>query len=201
MAERAQVTSLEALEAFRANLLVYLAKARAALEEADDQRLRTRSWLENDQRSHWERECRRLRRELEEAQQELFSAKLSRLRAESAVQVMAVERIKRALHAAEEKREQVRRWNREFGNRVDPLAKQLEQLHTFLTTDLAKAAAYLGNVQRTLETYAAQGLPTAGSAGAGPVAETGTDHPRSQESRGPDQPAGTAESLQEDAPS
>jgi len=166
MAERAQVTSLEAIESFRASLIVFVARARAALEEADDEKQRTKSWLQNEQRTRWENECRRLKRGLDEAQQELFSAKLSRLRTESAAQLLAVERAKRALQAAEEKRDLIKRWTREFDNRVDPLAKQLDQLHTFLTTDLAKAAAYLGNVQRALEAYTAIGL---GATDAGPA--------------------------------
>ncbi len=42
MPERAHVTSVDALESFRANLIIYLSKARPTLEEvsADVQRMR-----------------------------------------------------------------------------------------------------------------------------------------------------------------
>ena len=56
MAERAHVTSVEAIKDFRSNLIVYLAKARPALEEVSSDMMRTRLWLESDQQSHWERE-------------------------------------------------------------------------------------------------------------------------------------------------
>ena len=59
MAEKAQVTSLEALDTFRSQLIVYLSQARPALEEVGAEVLRTRMWLENDQRTHWENELRR----------------------------------------------------------------------------------------------------------------------------------------------
>jgi hypothetical protein len=165
MPQRAQVTSIEAIEAFRASLIVYLAKARALLEGVDDEKQQTKSWIDHDRRTHWEQECRRRGRQLEEAEQELFSARVSHLRTQSAAQLLAVERAKQALRQAEGKRDLVKRWSREYDNRVDPLAKQLDQLHTFLTTDLAKAVVYLGNVLKALEAYtAAGGLERPGAA-------------------------------------
>src|SRR5438046_9744601 len=74
MPQRAQVTSVEALEAFRASLIVYLSKARPTLEEVSADVLRTRLWLENEQRTHWENQVRRRHKELEQAQKALFSA-------------------------------------------------------------------------------------------------------------------------------
>jgi hypothetical protein len=155
MPERAQVTSIEAVESFRAKLIVFITKARAALEEAADEVQRTQSWLDNEQRMRWENECRRRRRELDEAQQELFSAKVSRIRTQSAAQVLAVERAKRALREAEDKREAVKRWGREFANRADPLVKQVEQFLGFVTTDLVKAAAHLSGLLKALDAYMA----------------------------------------------
>jgi curved DNA-binding protein CbpA len=159
MPERAQVTSVEAIESFRACLIVYLTKARALLEEVSDEKQRTRAWLQDEQRVHWEQECRLRRRKLEDAEQELFSAKLSRIQTQSAAQILAVERCKRSLREVEEKLAAVRKWNREFENRAEPLVKQIEQLQTFLTTDLSKAVAYLGTVLTTLEAYLSIGTP------------------------------------------
>jgi hypothetical protein len=170
MPERAQVTSLEAIETFRAKLLIFMTKTRAALEEAADEAQRTQSWLENEKRPHWEHECRRRARELDEVQQELFSAKVSRIQTKTAAQLLAVERAKRALREAEEKRDNVRRWVREFSNRADPLVKQVEQFLGFVTTDLVKAAAHLRSVLRTLDAYMAT-RPEGSSA---PPASTGT---------------------------
>ena len=169
MPERAQVNSVEALDAFRAKLIVFISKARAGVDEVIDEIQRTQSWLENEQRTYWDRELRRRNRELDEAEQELFSAKISRIRTQSAAQVLAVERAKRSVRAAEAKRDAVKKWTREFESRAEPLGKQVDQLLTFLTTDLGKGVAYLGSTVKLLQDYAlvapqsdqlAPGLPT-----------------------------------------
>jgi hypothetical protein len=174
MSEGAHVTSLDALEAFRAALIVYLAKSRAVLEEVSDEKQRLRAWLQSDRIAHWDRECRLRQRKLQEAEQELFSAKLAGIRTESAAQLLAVERAKRSLREVEEKQMAVRRWNREFENRAEPLTKQIEQLQTFLQTDLSKAIADLGGVLTTLEAYA--------SAGSGPAAPTASQERNDEKS-------------------
>lgn len=181
MAARAQVTSVEALEAFRANLILFLSKARPVLEEVSEEVSRTRVWLQSEQRTHWEREMRHRHRELEEAQQELFSAKLSKLQEASALHYMAVQRAQRALREAETKRDLVKKWERELENRTEPLLKQLDQLHGFLASDMARAAAYLAEVVKTLEAYADARAPSDG----GPSLPGASD-----QAKGTDQAAG-----------
>ncbi len=164
MAESSHVTSFEAIEAFRANLIVYLSKARPAVEEVASEILRTRFWLENEQRTRWDHEIRIRRRELEEAQQELFTAKVSKLRDGTAVKEMAMRRALQRLREAEEKAAVTKRWARELENQAAPLVKQVEQLHSFLTSDMAKAVAYLGQVVKALEAYAGVTAPGGGGA-------------------------------------
>jgi predicted ATPase len=154
MPERAHVTSVDALESFRSNLIVYLSKARSTLEEVSAGVQRTRGWLENDQRTYWENEMRRRRRALDEAQQALFSSRLSNLREVSAAEQLAFQRAKRAVDEADAKLRVVKQWNRVFDNRVDPLVKQMEKLHTVLTNDMVQAVAYLAQVIATLDAYA-----------------------------------------------
>ena len=67
---------------------------------------------------------------------------------------MAVQRARRALEEAEAKLKRVKLWNREFDSRVQPLAKQLEKLHTVLSLDMMQAAAYLNEAANTLAAYA-----------------------------------------------
>ena len=67
---------------------------------------------------------------------------------------MAVQRAKRALDEAEAKLRNVKQWNRVFDNRVDPLVKQMEKLHTVLANDMVKAVAYLTQAIDTLDKYA-----------------------------------------------
>jgi hypothetical protein len=154
MPERAHVTSVEALEGFRASLILYISKARPALEEITSDVLRTRLWLENEQRTYWENQLKRRKREWDEAQAALFSSRLSNLREESSAEVQAVHRCKRAYEEAETKLRILKQWNREFEGRVFPLVKQMEKLQTLLSGDLPRAIAYLGELIRTLDVYA-----------------------------------------------
>ena len=168
MPQRAHVTSVEALEGFRASLIVYLSKARPALEEVTADVLRTRLWLENEQRRHWEGQVRRRVKEFEQAQAALFSARLSNLRKETSAEQMAFHRAKRSLDEAEAKLRTLRQWTREFDNRVEPLVKQTEKLHTVLANDMVKAIAYLTEASKTLAAYSESGPPPA-PANAAPV--------------------------------
>ncbi len=161
MADRARVTSVEALESFRANLIVYLSKARPALEEVSADVQRMRGWLETDQRTYWANEVRRRGQVLQEAQQALFSAKLSTFREAGSVEQLMVHRAKRALDEADAKLRAVRQWNRVYDNHTNPLVKQMEKLHTVLTHDMAQAVAYLAQVIATLDAYADIAPPAA----------------------------------------
>jgi hypothetical protein len=164
MANRAQVTSVEAVEAFRADLVVFLSRARAILEEASDEVLRARLWVQNDQSRHWAGEARVRYRKLEEAKAELFSARLSKFHESTALCLMAVQRAERANHEAEAKMTVLKKWDRELENCSDPLVKQITQFHGFLSTDMQRAVAYLDRVIKTLEAYAGVTAPGADAA-------------------------------------
>ena len=174
MPDRAHVTSVDALEAFRSNLIIYLSKARPTLEEVSAAVQRTRGWLEGEQRTYWESEFRRRGQALQEAQAALFSSKMSRMREASAAEQMAVQRAKRALDEAEAKLRVVKQWNRVFDSRVNPLVKQMEKLHTVLAHDMVQAVAFLGQAIRTLDAYAEVAPPVA-VPGATPPATPGAE--------------------------
>jgi hypothetical protein len=180
MPDQAHVTSLEALEKFRASLITYISKARPTLEEMSGDILRTRLWLQNDQRVHWEGQLRRRAKELEMAQQSLSSARFSNLREASAAEVMAVKKAKRAQDESEAKLKRLKQWDRDYDNRVQPMAKELEKLHSLLANDMMQAAAYLARAIDTLAKYAdvspgsGSALPNApGSTAEIPAGESG----------------------------
>ncbi|MGO8675613.1 MAG: hypothetical protein ACLQVX_07055 [Limisphaerales bacterium] len=170
MTQKANVTALDALDAFRADLVLYISKARPTIEEVSADVLRTRLWLENEQRAHWESELRLRTRAMEEAQQALFSARIDNLREETSATVVAVHRAKRAKDEADDKLRTLKRWHRDFENHVQPLVKQTEKLHTLLAKDLVQAIAYLAQAVSTLDAYAGTPPP---SASPGPAALTG----------------------------
>jgi hypothetical protein len=160
MAGQAKITSVEAIELFRAALILFVSQARPELEEVSADVTRTRLWLDNDQRRLWENEMRLRYKKLEQNQQELTSAKLSQFQESTSLQVMAVNRAKRAIEEAEDKLKTLKKWNRELDNRSAPLLKEVEQLHSFLTSELPKAGAQLAQTIKTLDAYADAGAPT-----------------------------------------
>lgn len=164
-APQAQVTSVEALEAFRAQLVVYLAQMRPALDEITNEVLRTRSWLEDDRRRHWQQEYRLRSRQLEDARQELFTASMSNLGDPTSFQQMAVQRAQREMRLVEEKLAVIKKWDRDLDNKSAPLVKQMEQLHGFLSVEMDRAVAYLDQAIRALDAYREVGPAPSGSAG------------------------------------
>ena len=161
MDQQAQVKSVDALESFRASLILFLSKARPTLEEIAAYVTRIRSWLENDQRNYWDKQMKLRARELERAQAELFSARMSKIQKATAAQELALHRAHRAIREAEAKQQMVRKWSKELDNRTEPLVKQVDALHGFLTTDMAKAVAFLTEIIKSLEAYAEIAVPGA----------------------------------------
>jgi len=154
MAGNAQITSVEAIENFRARLIVYLSQARPVLEEVGSELSRTRLWLQSDQRMFWDHERRKRERKLEEAKQELFNATMSAIQSgTTALLQMTVQRSQRAVQESETKLKLLKRWDNELDNRAAPLMKQTEQLQGFLATDMARAVAYLDQVLKALDAY------------------------------------------------
>ncbi len=166
----AKIGSIEAIESFRASLLVYISQARAAVDEISSEVVRTRVWLEEDRRSFWEREARSRARALDEAQQALFSARLSKFSDGISLEQIAVHRARRALEECDAKSRTVKKWTRDFEGTAHPLLKQVEKLHSILSPDLAKASAALAGVINTIAAYTETAPAPAAAASAPPGA-------------------------------
>lgn len=166
----ANISSVEALDAFRAAMVLYLSKARPTLDEINSEVVRLRVWLESDRRVFWEKQVRRCALKLEEAKQAVFSAEMSRLRESTSAERTAVTKAQRDLAEAEAKLASVRKWVNDFESRVSPIAKQLERLQSFLSSGMPRAHAYLAESVRTLEAYANVGMPVAAPAPTEPTA-------------------------------
>ena len=154
MPERANVRSTSDLEAFRTGLIIYLDKARLTLDETGEEVMRTRLWLENDQRTHLETEVRNRRKELERSQQELHSAKLTSLRGTPVREQGEVRKATDALRDSEEKLRILKGWKRQFEQQSESLMRQLERLQNVLAHDMPKAVQFLTHAVKTLGEYA-----------------------------------------------
>jgi len=153
MAGPAQITSVEALEAFRADLIVFLGQMSPVVDEVSGEVVRLKFWMQNEQRPYWQNQLKLRRRRLEEAQAELFNARMSTIQDSCILQTMAVQRIQRAVQEAEQKLMRMKKWERELDNLADPLLKQVEQLQGYLASDMAKAVAFLTQTSLALAAY------------------------------------------------
>jgi hypothetical protein len=174
MANQVRVTSLDALETFRAHLIIFLSKAIGAVDEVGDEVRRTRSWVHNDQRHFWEAQIKKRRRALEQAEGEYMNARLSKLQDNTATQKQAVLRAKRDLAEAEEKLVVVKTWIRNFDSTTDPMLKRMSSLRQFLDFDMPKAVAFLVQAQKTLDAYTHIPTPSADAAASPPASTDST---------------------------
>ncbi len=153
MADKANITRIDALEDFRASLITYMEKAGISLAETSEEVSRLRVWLLNEQIPHWKTQIRRRTRKLNDAQQELFSAEMSSMTDAKTLQMRQVERCKAALREAEAKLKATKHWIRVYDSEVEPMARNLERLRNMVATDLPKAAAFLAQSVKNLEEY------------------------------------------------
>jgi len=154
MAQQARVTSIEELEAFRASLVRFIEHARRALDDATGEVHRTRGWLEVDRTLHWDRELKRAKRALEQAEQELYSAGLSSIKTSDSFRKMAVLKARRRLAETQERRKAVKHWRQVFEQETGPLLHHVEALYDKLARGLPAGVASLGESIRALEAYA-----------------------------------------------
>lgn len=179
---QAKVTSVDALTAFRTSLVLYLTSVGSALDEVRDEVRRTRTWMQYDRKNHWQGQMKRLRKQLEQAESELFTSRLSAMTSHSAARQMAVTRLRRLMRETEEKAKILQKWIRNYDTLVEPLLKKLERVQHLVAHDLPKAVAYLSQAERTLDDYARMG-PESGGGDSGNPAETSAsgDDPADEE--------------------
>jgi len=154
MADQAKVASIDAIDSLRVSITLFMERAGQALDEVGDAVRRTRTWLNDEQRTYWLSEKRKREKKLEQAEQELYSSRLSTLQTTSAEAQMHVRRARHALDEAEQKLRVLKKWARDYDSVVEPLARRLDTLRDLVMTKYPKAAAQLTQMINTLESYA-----------------------------------------------
>ncbi len=154
MSDQARISSIEALEAFRADLVKYVEKARIALEDAESEVRRTQMYLDMDRYGYWTAQCKQRNKLLEQAEAELYNVTLSSPTESHAFQKMAVTKARRNLEEAESKLLLVKRWRQSFENRATPLLRQLDPMFFLVGRHLPKGIHALGESIKALQAYA-----------------------------------------------
>ena len=157
MSNQARISSIDALESFRAELLRYIDKARVALDDMTGEARRTQTWLDVDRTQHWSGQIKKLTKLLHQAEEELYSANLTNPKASNTLQKMAVAKVRQKLDVAEAKMRVIKHWRQIYDNRTSPLLRQLEPMFFRIGQQLPKAVHSLGESIKALQAYAEAG--------------------------------------------
>ena len=161
MDQQARITDTDALENLRSALIVFQARAKRSVDEVIDEVRRTKRWLEQEKREYWENQIRIRNRKLEQAEQELFNAKLSEFRDSIAREKMIVMKLRGLVAEAEEKLAAVKFWDRNYAGSVEPLTKGLMSLREFLDQDMPRGIWQIANSIKALDAYTETHIPIA----------------------------------------
>jgi hypothetical protein len=164
MTPGAKVSSIEALEALRSGLVLYLTRSRVVLEDLGQEIVRARIWLETDRQVHWRRQVRRLGAAAAQAEQELTTARLSGDAGAILDRKRALAKARDALRQAEEGLERVRRWLRRYPTDVEARGVLPRRLQQVLSAETSRAVSFLDRAAAILQDYA--GRKTGSATGA-----------------------------------
>jgi len=171
MADRANVLSIEEVDAFRTALTRFTGKAGVAVDEMMADVHRTLMWLREAQPGFWQNQLRKRSLMLGDARSALNRARLSDMKQSSDAELKAVSAARRAVRAAEDKLRAVRHWAQVFDSKAQPHMGQLRKLADVLDQDMPSALTSLKQMISSLEAYAeitatAPAEPTPEAAGA-----------------------------------
>ena len=159
MADQARISNLDAIEAFRSALIVFISKTRQSLDQAQDAVKKTRGWLQTEQPQYWMAQIKQRQKKLDQANAELMSARLSEFVDSPTVQQMAVRKARYAVEEAQQCLERTKTWARDYDRLISPLAKKVESLRDYLENDLTRAVAHLTEIQKILASYTEASTP------------------------------------------
>jgi hypothetical protein len=162
MDSQARITDTDALENLRSALILFQARAKRSVDEVIDEVRRTKRWLEQEKREYWENQIRIRSRKLDQAEQELFNAKLSAWRDSIAREKAIVVKMRALVTEAEEKLRAIKHWDRNYESVVEPMTKGLSSLREFLEQELPKGIWQITNSIKSLDAYSEVRLPSAG---------------------------------------
>jgi chromosome segregation ATPase len=179
VSESANVTSVAALQDFRAALVGFAAEARQALDATDAEIRRVQDWLE-DQLKTWQATVRRCEDEVFRARTELTRRKMVRIgdrQPDCTEQEEALREAQDKLEYAEDKVKVTRRWIQQLPHAVIDYEGPARQLGGFLEAELTRACALLDYKSDVLDAYLRETAPAAPA----PPAAAGTPAPAPEE--------------------
>lgn len=162
MARGARVVSIELISELRARLLAYRDEAISILDSADSEVERMHRWVSQEQTAFWQSELRRREDAVVKARSDLARAEAQKQMGKPSTldERKALDRAKRAVEEAREKRATVARWTRTLDREMQMYRGQVQPLRTHLEGPVERALTLLARYSQNLEDYVALAAPT-----------------------------------------
>lgn len=156
MAESANITSTDAVRAFKLAMERYEADVRDSVAQMEVEVRRAVDWIEHDRAQYWPRQVRK-------ASDAVAAARIALARQEWAVRPedkrscydakLALEQAQRRLRMAEEKVRAVRKWRVVVHHQAEGFAGDLAKLTNHLDAEFPRALAALERMAAALDKY------------------------------------------------
>lgn len=161
--ERADIRSIDVIDAFRTTLVGFVDAGRAALMEAESDLEKTILWLERERVPHWNRRIRRQQELLTRAKSELYRKQMQSSAKEGRVgdsdERMNLQRAERHLQEARGKLEATKAWIRRLGRERTLYKAAVSPFATSVDHELPHAIALLRKMSEDLEAYTSMPAP------------------------------------------
>jgi hypothetical protein len=151
---QAKVSSIDSLEAFRTDLIHFIEKAKVALEAAEGDVRRTRSWLDVDQTNHWKTQMKARLKQFDQAEAEYYNARITRPTENHLSHKMAVAKAQQRITEAEAKLKMIKHWRMQYDNLTTPLLRRLDPAFFLVGNHLPKGIHMLSESIKALQAYA-----------------------------------------------
>lgn len=177
MARGARVVSIELIAELRARLLAYREEAASILDNADSEVERAHRWVSHDQAAYWQSELRRREDAVVQARSDLARAEAQKQMGKPSTldERRALERAKRAVEEARDKRQIIARWARTLDKEVQIYRGQTQPLRTHLEGPIERALTLLARLSQSLDEYVALSAPSQQSEGSADSAHAASE--------------------------
>ncbi|HUG69477.1 MAG TPA: hypothetical protein VMM76_17125 [Pirellulaceae bacterium] len=157
MNQSANVTSIDALHAFRAALVKFEENARDSITTLELEIRRAVHWIEVDRKRYWAAQVKQASEEAAQARNALERCQL-KYGADQAPscyeQKQNYEQAKRRLRYCEDQVRKVKQWMQTIRHELTVFDGQVAQMRLSVDSELPRAIAAIGNLLNALERYA-----------------------------------------------
>lgn len=189
MSRGARVDNIDAMRFFRTALVKFQESANSALTDAESEMHQAHTWLEGEQRQHWQREIRARHEVVQRCKEAVRMKKLFKdstgARPSAVDEEKALKVAERKLQEAEEKANNVKRHIMKLPKEVQTYKGSVQRFATNVQQDIPVALAKLGEFVAKLDEYVNYAVTQGGGEQPVPMQGTGATMARADV---PDEP-------------